>query len=233
MSGHSVRQHESLGLAGGFLREELSLRRAQLQERKQECQGRFGALILVDPIRLEAVVACPSRGIDERDAEIIASEEPIEDSLGPYMPVYVFRLSEGSEAGSDCRVGFNGLLIKARTLFATPVKAVATDGYEVPLFAKLEFHQPRQRSDTCPSIGGIVHVSASEQQCTGQCSIIVGQNVLEPRPVLRTAGAECLHQLVSKIVARALHIAITGEAFEVFVDAEQCKRPGTRSGKLG
>src|SRR6185437_11218488 len=177
--------------------------------------------------------ACPSHGIDERDAEIIASEEPIEDSLGLYMPAYVFRLSEGCEAGSDCRVGFNRLLIKARTLFATPVKAVATDGYEVSLLAKLEFHEPRQRSDTCLSIGGIVHVSASEQQCTGQCSIIVGQNVLEPRPVLRTAGAECLHQLVSKIVARALHIAITGEAFEVFVDAEQCKRPGTRSGKLG
>src|SRR6478672_8274196 len=135
MSGHSIRQYESLSLAGGFLREELGLRCAQLQERKQERQGRFGALILVDPVRLEAIVARPSRGVDERDAEVIASEEPIEDSLRLYVPVYVFRLSEGSEAGSDCRVGFNGLLIKARTLFATPVKTMATDGYEVPVLA--------------------------------------------------------------------------------------------------
>src|SRR5260370_36454306 len=89
------------------------LREAKIEQREQEGEGRFSALILIDTVRLEAVVARASGRLDQWHAQIVAPEKPVEDELRLLGPLRVSGAAEGVETGGHGGGGLGGVLVRA------------------------------------------------------------------------------------------------------------------------
>src|SRR5260370_37767874 len=74
------------------------LREAKIEQREQEGEGRFSALVLIDTVRLEAVVARASGRLDQRHAQIVPPEKPVEDELRLLGPLRVAGAAEVGQA---------------------------------------------------------------------------------------------------------------------------------------
>src|SRR5258708_33871461 len=89
----------------------LFLREAQIEQREQEGEGRFSALILIDTVRLEAVVARASGRLDQRHAQIVAPEKTVEDELGLLSQLRAAGAAEGNQTCGHASRGVLGLLV--------------------------------------------------------------------------------------------------------------------------
>ena len=81
-------------------------------EAEQIGQHRFGAAVLVRPIRMKAVRAAAHIGVDQRCLQIVFAEEPGE---GPACPRWPFGAAIGArrrEAGGNRRQRLNRLLVE-------------------------------------------------------------------------------------------------------------------------
>ena len=109
-----------------------------------EGEGGLGALVFVDTILMEAVAAAAGAGVVEREAEVIAAEEPFEGAFGLASPHGIPGEAEGLLAGADHGLGFDGLLIKVGTCAVLFVEAVAADGAEVTGLGALDGDEPAE-----------------------------------------------------------------------------------------
>ena len=100
------------------------------RERQQERQRGFGALILAQPIHMQAVAAAAGARIVEREAQIIPTEEPLERAPRFRDPERVARCLIRFDAGGNRDLGFDGLLIKDRAFLAAWKESVRADGPE-------------------------------------------------------------------------------------------------------
>src|SRR5437867_5283949 len=96
-----------------------------LEKGKQEREGRFGPLVLVNPLRVQAVPATSGGGVVEGGLEIIAAEEPLEAPLRLPAPLSLPRESVRLEAGGERGLGFERLLIESSARPAPRVPAGA------------------------------------------------------------------------------------------------------------
>jgi hypothetical protein len=106
---------------------------AHFQERHQEGERGFGALILIGAIGMQAIAASAGGGIVERDLQIVVAEEPIECAPRFLAPAILSRDAIGLQAGGDGGAGFDGLLIEAGLLGTLRIEAVRSDRDEVAL----------------------------------------------------------------------------------------------------
>ena len=83
-------------------------------EGKVEGQGRFGALVFVDAVVVQAVAAAAGAGIVERQAEIVAAQKPLEGALRLARPRSILRGAKGLEAGGDHGLRLHRLLVEVR-----------------------------------------------------------------------------------------------------------------------
>src|SRR5687767_1192411 len=82
-----------------------AFQQVHLGEGEQEREGRFGPLVPVDPVLLEAVEAPPGPRVVQVLAEVVAAEEPLEGGAGLVHPGRVLGDPVRLQAGGDGRVG--------------------------------------------------------------------------------------------------------------------------------
>ena len=87
---------------------------------------------------METVPATASARIIQRDAQIIPAKEPLERTARLRNPVWVVGGMIGLDAGGNCGLRLNGLLVKVGALFSASgaeesmVWALATKGISIP-----------------------------------------------------------------------------------------------------
>ena len=96
-------------------------------ERGDHRQGRFGTLVLVSTVDVEAVTATPGRRVVERCAGIVVAEEPTDGSLDALRPTGVTGQPEGAGTGIGERRHLDRLLVEARTGLAERPSAHGRD----------------------------------------------------------------------------------------------------------
>ena len=95
-----------------------AFQQVHLGEGEQEGEGRFGPLVPVDPVLLEAVAAAAGAWVVEVLAQVVAAEEPLEGRAGLVQPGGVLGGPVGLQAGRDRRVGLDRLLVELGPLAA-------------------------------------------------------------------------------------------------------------------
>jgi len=81
-------------------------------QRQEERQRGFGALILAQPIHMQAIATTTGAGIVEGEAQIISPEKPLERAACFRDPEQVARGVIRLDAGGYCRLRLDGLLIE-------------------------------------------------------------------------------------------------------------------------
>src|SRR5207249_10785010 len=104
-----------------------SLGKADFQEGMQKSEGRFGPLVLIAAVGVQAISAASGGGIVDRQAEIIAAQEPVESPMEMGIPEAGAGHMLGRQAGGDHGLGFNRLLVEARPGAAAREKSIAAD----------------------------------------------------------------------------------------------------------
>ncbi len=79
---------------------------------EQEGQRGFGALILAQPVHVQAVATAAGGRIVERQAQIVPAEEPLERAARFRDPEHVARGLIRFDAGGNRGLGFDGLLVE-------------------------------------------------------------------------------------------------------------------------
>src|SRR5665811_844641 len=103
-----------------------------LEQGRQEGQRRFGALVLVRPVGMQAVAATAAGRIVERQAQVLPTQEPLESGRRLAVPALVVGHRICLEASRNGGGGFERLLVEARLLATLLVPAVGTDRHEMP-----------------------------------------------------------------------------------------------------
>ena len=156
-----------------------------LAEREQEGQGRLGPLVQVDAVFLEAVAAAAGLGVVEVQPQVVAAQEPLEGEPGLLEPERVVGGVVGLEAGRDGGVGLDRLLVelgrgrgrggRSRWSRSGGSSRSATSAGR-PASAGLAGPASRRAL--------IAAGAAAGDQGVGQLGVVVGQDFLEPGPVV-------------------------------------------------
>ena len=110
----------------------------QFKQRQQKCQGRFRALVLVDPTGMETIPATSRGRIAHWKAEVVVSQEPVKSPAGLSDPAILTRLAIGFDTGRDQGMSFDRLLVEARPFTAFGIKTVRANRNEVALLGALK-----------------------------------------------------------------------------------------------
>src|SRR5512143_3392182 len=96
---------------------------------------------------MQPVPTTAGRRVVDGEIEIVAPDEPIEGPAGLLVPSFVPRDPIGFKAGGDHRLGLHRLLIEPGALAAAPIKAVRSDGDEMPPagLRALQIRKPAER----------------------------------------------------------------------------------------
>ena len=121
------------------------LQRLHFRQRQQKGQRGFRALILAQPVHMEAVAAAAGAGIIQRQAQIIAAEKPLERAARFRHPEHVAGGVIRLDAGGNGGLRLDGLLVELRAFLAAREKSVRADGPERAGIRSLNFDQPAQR----------------------------------------------------------------------------------------
>jgi hypothetical protein len=100
-------------------------------QRHEVGESRFGPLVKIDAIHVEAVTTTAGGGIIKGEAEIVAAKEPLEGEAGFFVPGGVVGGAIGLEAGGDSGVRLDGLLVEFGGLAALVIKSFRSDGAEM------------------------------------------------------------------------------------------------------
>ncbi len=116
-------------------------------------------LILIGAVGMQTVAAPAGGRIVQRQAQIVAPEEPLEGASGFFAPAGVVCAAVGFEAGGDRGLRFNRLLIEAGAFAAALIKAVGADRDKMPFIRVrvLQISQPGEgfQSDVGMALFGI------------------------------------------------------------------------------
>ena len=85
---------------------------AHLGEGEQECEGRFGALVLVDPVDMQTVSATTALSVVEREAKVVSAMKPLERLVRLQQPVSIARGLVSFNAGANSCVRIDWLLVE-------------------------------------------------------------------------------------------------------------------------
>ena len=222
--------HVILRLSEGGRR---ALHQLHLAQRQQEGEGRLGPLVEVDAVLLEAVAAAAGLGVVEVQPQVVAAQEPLEGEPGLLEPGGVVGGVVGLEAGRDRGMGLDRLLIELGPLAAAAVEAVAADRPEAARRRLLLVDQPSQGLEPDLRRPRAPARSAGGDQGVRQPGVVVGQDVLEPGPVVVRGPVEQLDQPVAQRVAHLAGRPRPAEPVEVQADAQQRRGPPSGRDHLG
>ena len=190
-----------------------------LGEGQPEREGGFGALVLVGPVGMQSVTTTAGRRVVKTFSEVIGAEEPVEAAGGFGAPMAVTGAVEGFDAGADRGSGFDRLLVEFRRGASLEPEAVGADGAEATAFAALVVHEPAQGTE--PGVAHLVIVGPTSGQNEGvtEAWIVISDNVLEPRPVVRRGALPEFEEAGGKFFAEARGEQVAVESAEVFVQS--------------
>ena len=107
-----------------------SLQRLHLCQRQKECKGRFRALVEIDPVEMQTVVASARGWIVQWLVEVVPAQEPLECPLGLVTPERIQRRLECFNAGRHGGLRFDGLLVETGPRTPAAIKPVRADRHE-------------------------------------------------------------------------------------------------------
>ncbi len=157
-----------------------------LLERRDQGDRRLGALVLVAPVRFEAVVAAAGAGVEHRRAGVVVAEEPGHRPGHPAGEALVAGQIEGAPAGIGQGGRFDGLLVEAGTGVVRPPASARAEGEMVP--GRLGGQEPLQQPDALARQPIVVQPPARGHERLGPHGVGVRQSGLGPGPV-RVMGA--------------------------------------------
>src|SRR5262245_33782823 len=153
-----------------------TFQQVHLGEGEEEGEGRFGALVAVDPVLLEAVAAPPGGRVVEALSQVIAAEEPLEGGAGLAHPTGVLGDPVRLQTGTDRRRRLQRLLVEPGPLVPLAVKPVAADPPKVLLWGRLDRDQPAESVEPDLHGSGAPAVTASGDQGLRQSGDVVAED---------------------------------------------------------
>ena len=177
----------------------LSPRRVEHEQRLQEGERRLGSLVDVDRRLAQPVVAATGGEVVDRGVQPVAAEEPLEGADRP--------ASRGLRAGGpkglglclDQRRRVQRLLIAGArvsgSLLAVVMADVAGERGVDPYLARV----PIERAQALAEQLVVAEARARRDQRLGQASVVVGQQVLGPVPVVRRVGTLLVGQPLGQV----------------------------------
>src|SRR5271169_1910215 len=142
------------------------------EKRHQEGQGRFGSLIFISPVGMQAISTSTRGRVVQSNLQVVVAEEPVERRpcrLAPAaLPCGTIRLQIGRDGGA----GFDRLLIKASLFGFRGVETVRADGNEMAFgLATLHCRQPFERFEPGGYHGFVCAPHSRANQCLRQSSV--------------------------------------------------------------
>ena len=156
---------------------------------EQEREGRFGPLVLVDAVFLQAIAAAAGLGVVKFQAQVITAQEPLKGQTGLLQPDGVFGGLKRVNAGRDRGEGFQRLLVELGAFASAMVEALRADGAEVPGGRLLLADQPGQGLEPDIERLGMPAGLAAGDQALAKPGVIVSEILLEPAPFLGRRSA--------------------------------------------
>lgn len=192
---------------------------------EMEGEGGFGTLVGIDAIVMKAVAAASGAGVVEAESEVVAAKEPFESTFGFFRPRGILGVAEGFEAGGNHGLGFDGLLIEIGVDAVFDTEAVAADGTEMAGLGFLQRGEPGEGFESDLKRFGMGHPLAAENQCLTESGVVIGGDVLKPRPVFGGAVFPKGDEFVREDFACGMEIRTVGKLAKVFVDAKDGESP--------
>src|SRR6478752_4639475 len=177
---------------------------------------------------MKAIAAASGFQIDERDRQIVTAKKPGENPRGFGFPFTIAIDAPRGKTGRDGCRGLQGLLVEWLRRLAPLTESGRADRPELALRRGLSSHKPAQRLKADIDITRCLACNAGHNQRLGQASVIVGQPVLEPDPVVSCHRVEYQDQLISKHSTQAGRADIVWNRRAVSVKPEQNKGPCAR-----
>ena len=181
---------------------------------------------------MEAIAATAGLVVVERKPEIVGAEEPLESALRGVFPARIARGVERLDAGSHGGGGLERLLVVERGLATAKQESIRSHGAEVTRAGGLDFHEPIERLEA-ESLHAVVPCEAAcEDQRLRQARVVVGHDVLPPWPVRGRVALEQCEKFSRQILPLAFGEKVAVKRAEIFMQAEQGKRPGAWRGEV-
>src|SRR2546430_2232783 len=181
---------------------------------------------------MQRVAAAAGLSLVKRLAKIVPAQKPFEREPSLIEPVRIIGCAEGFDAGGDHGVSLNWLLVEMSACLTAAVKSNRTNRAKVAGFRNLEIYQPPKRFESYLKNLRLLRPTTTQNQRVRKLRVVISHDILEPGPVVGRRVAIATHEVGRKGIADLIHQAIAAETAEVFVDANQCKRPRARRTKF-
>ncbi len=185
----------------------------------------LGAFVLTHAVGVQPVAAAAGQGVIEREAQVIASEEPLERARRLLAPVVVACDPVRRQARRNRHRGFDRLLIEARARSASRIEPVRSDRHEVRAPGPLHADQPGERRQRRLGEVGAFEIDTGHEQRVRQRRIGVRQHVFEPAPLRARRAPVQLQQPIGQFELQLSGHAVTPVATLVRVNSEHDVRP--------
>ena len=185
----------------------------QAPKRKQPCQSRFGALVLICTVGCQAVAASSRSIVIERNVQIISTQEPVEAAPGRLSPFLFAGDSVGLYTGFDHVFNLLRLLIESGPLAISRKPPVVTNGHEMPFGVALNLNKPVQRTETSANHIFSVKPATGQKQCLRNPGVCVVDCVLDPGPIIRGMCLKLVKQGICQGFSNAPYFGIPSEPF--------------------
>src|SRR5579862_2887936 len=177
---------------------------------------------------MQPIVAAACLGRVEFQSQIVPANEPVEGALRVLIPTDVGCGAVGFQTSRYRGLRLNGLLIEIGARAATAIEPVAADRLEVTLLGSLDGREPAQGLQPAFQRQWLSGGLAAQYQSVRELRVVVRQLLFKPLPVRMRACLEALHEPASQHLPGLVHHAITAQAAQVFMDADQAERPRPR-----
>ncbi len=170
-----------------------------LYETEQIGERRFSTLVLVGPIRVKPIRTTAGVGIDKCGLEVVFAEKPIECAHGARTPFGASVRAPRCDACRNRRCSLDGLLIERIRFLVDFAEAHAPDRSETARLRGLNLHEPAQGFDARVNVVRCGGCEPRLDQSLRQARIVVGEDILEPAPIIgATLGKQCQHPVGQK-----------------------------------
>ena len=183
-------------------------------------ERRLGSLVVVGTVFEESVAAAASRRIGEREADDVVAEEPFESVPSAIVPGSVAGRFTCLEAGCECGVGFERLLIECGGGCSAAEKSAAAHWGEAARRRCLDRHEPVEHRKPRIERRAITRPAAARDKRLAKPGVVVGHHVLRPAPVVRCIAPVLVEQPRREPRPGKADPPVTIEAAQVFLDAE-------------
>ena len=176
-------------------------------------------------------VSASARGcIVERYLQVVLAQEPLENTIGFFAPVFFVRQPVCLKASGDRGAGFDWLLIEAGSLRTLGECSTGANGHKnVAVTAVLDGYKPFERLDSRRDHSLVIAAPASQDKRLRQPRIGIRKALLKPMPGRGVTAFVDVQKAIGERVTNPLHRPVAGEPVQIGLQPEHTECPGART----